>query len=178
MQRRTVLRSIVDEFNKRFFQRSDEGLHLRGHITFDVLHADGTHEIREMSNLIMDAGENEAAKLLVGLTASPFTYIALGIDDDPAPADSQTTLNSEKTSGGAARAEDATPTTSGNVSSIAVTFTITSGTSIPLVEVGLFNDTYANGGDMFSRQIFDVINVKTPDQLTITWQITHGVSRA
>jgi hypothetical protein len=177
MQRRTPVQSILDELNARFFKKSpEEGVPLYGHIDFDLKHADGTHEYRSMKNLIMDAGEDEAAKLLVGLVASPFTYIALGTDDDPAPADSQTALNAECTTTGAGRAEDASPTTSGNVSTISVTFSFTGNHA--LVEVGLFNDTYANGGDMFSRQIFAVINVKDTDQMTVTWSITHGTSRA
>ncbi len=174
MQRRNPVSSILDTLNRKLLHKSADSVHLMGHITFDITRGDGTHEIRQMKNLIMDAGEDEAAKLLVGLVASPFTYIALGTDNDPAPADSQTALNAECTTNGGSRTEDASPTTSGNVASVSVTFTFSG--ALALVEVGLFNA--AADGDMFSRQIFDVINVGDTDQMTVTWNITLGTSRA
>jgi len=186
MQRRTVtgpidkgialVRSIADQLNQHMFRSFSGRVPLRGDITFEIARADGTHEVRRMRNLIMDAGEDEAAKLLIGLAANPFDYIALGTDNDPAPDDEQTALNAESTTNGGGRAQDESPETSGNVATVAVTFNFTG--ALALVEVGLFNDTHENGGDMFSRQIFDVINVKDGDAMTVTWSITLGVSRA
>jgi hypothetical protein len=184
MQRRTVsgpiadgvsvLDSIVDQLNHHLFKRSFSGrVPIRGDITFDILRADGTREQRKLRNLIMDAGEDEAAKLLVGLAADAFTWIALGIDNDPAPDDEQTALNSEVVTNGGERDEDEDPETNGNVATIAVTFSFTG--ALALTEVGLFNA--AAVGDMFSRQIYDVINVKNGDAMTVTWAITLGVSR-
>ena len=155
----------------------ETGLPIRGDINILVRHIDGTTETRAMRNLIMDAGEDEAAILLVGLTGDGFDYIAIGTDNT-APADSQTALGAEISTGGGARAQDATPETGAgtdadNVCKIDVTFNFTA--SFAIVEVGLFNASSA--GDMFARQVFSVINVQNGDSMTVTWKITVGTAR-
>lgn len=123
---------------------------------------------RRISNLVVTAGKEEAAKLLVGDGGTPFTYIALGTGtESPEPED--TTLQNEITDSGLARAEG-TVSTDGNVASIAKTFNVTGTKAV--TEAGLFNAD--EGGVMFARVTFAALNVEDGDTLTYTWQITCG----
>jgi len=170
---KTPLQVLVDVINKRLrkiFPTQDVGL--MGQIDFHLRKADGSVSDWSLKNLIMDAGENEVAKLIGGLTASPFDYIAIGTDNT-APADSQTALIAEISTNGGARTQDATPETTANVLTVSVTFTFTG--VLAIMEVGLLNEAAA--GDMLARQIFAVINVDNNDQLTVTWSICCGVAR-
>lgn len=150
-----------------------EDLGLQGKFTLVARHADGeVFATRELINTITDAGEDEVAKLVVGVTAAAFDYIALGTDSTAA-ADSQTELVAEITTNGGERAQDGTTTTSGNVATVDVTFNFTG--SLGIKEVGLLNA--ASDGDMLARQVFDIINVGNGDSLTATWNITCGTAR-
>ena len=150
-----------------------DSLGLQGKFTLVAKHNDGeVFATREMVNLIMDAGENEVAQMIIGAASEGFDWIAIGIDDT-APDDAQTALISESTTNGGARKTDATPEATANVATVAVTFTFSG--ALALVEVGLLNEAAA--GDMLSRQIFSVINVGDGDSLTATWNITSGVAR-
>ena len=153
-------------------QRRD-ALGLKGHVLIEVKDAEGKlKDVREFDNLVMDAGEDELAQLLVGVAATAFTYIAIGTDSTAA-ADSQAALGGEISTNGGSRAQDASPSTSGNVSTVSVTYSFTD--ALAIQEAGLFNDPTA--GDMFSRQTFAVVNVGNGDSMTVTWNITVGTAR-
>ena len=153
-------------------QRHD-GFGIKGHVLIEIRDSEGKlKDVREFNNLVMDAGEDELAQLLVGVAANPFTYIAIGTDSTAA-ADTQTALGGEITTNGGARTQDASPSTSGNVSTVNTTFNFTG--SLAIQEAGLFNDPTA--GDMFARQTFAVINVGNGDSMTVTWNITVGEAR-
>jgi len=142
-------------------------------LTLNARHGDGVlFDTRYVHNMIMDAGEDEVAKLIGGITASAFTYVAMGTDNT-APADSQTALIAEISTNGGSRAADSSPTSSGNVLTINYLFTITG--ALAIVEAGLLNES--SGGDMLARQIFDVINLTADDTIEIIWEITAGTAR-
>ena len=124
----------------------------------------------EKDNLVVDAGKHVAAGLLGGLSGfNPFRYIAVGTGTT-APDASDTELEAEITGGGLARAEDSSPSVSGNTLTVSVTFNVTG--SYAVTEAGLFNA--ASGGDMFARVTFAALNVQNGDTLTFTWEITCG----
>lgn len=142
-------------------------------VRIEARHANGElFAERKVHNMIMDAGEDVVAKMIGGIAANPFTYIAMGTDNT-APADSQTALVSEITSNGGARAADSAPSTSGNVLTVQYQFNITG--ALAIQEAGLFNSS--SGGDMLARQTFAVINVDNGDSVTIIWEITAGTPR-
>lgn len=155
-------------------QRRDD-LGVKGHVLIEVRNPDGeVREVREFDNLVMDAGEDALAKLLVGLSSNPFTWIALGTDGTAA-ADTQTALLAEITTNGGERTQDTSPTTDGNVATVTATFNFTG--TLAIQEVGLFNADASTGGDMFARQTIAVINVGNGDSMTVTWNITVGEAR-
>ena len=148
-----------------------DSLGLQGEFTLVAKHADGeVFATREIINLIMDAGEDEVAQMVIGAASDGFDWIAIGTDDT-APDDAQTALIAEITTNGGARDQDATPEATANVATIAVLFDFSG--ALAIKEVGLLNAETT--GDMMSRQIFDVINVGDGDSLTATWSIRIGV---
>jgi len=167
-------KTIVDAINARLRHVfPEQRMGLVGHIDFKLNRADGSIEEWGMKNLIMDAGEDEVAKLIADeSTADAFDWIAIGTTNTAA-ADSQTALEAEISTNGGSRAQDGTPTTAANVATIDVTYNFTD--VLAIVEVGLFNAAAA--GDMLARQVFAVINVDDGDSLTVTWNITVGVAR-
>ena len=152
---------------------SKDSLGLQGKFTLVARHEDGTEFARrELLNTITDAGEDEVAKLVVGVAATAFDYIALG-SDSAAAADSDTELSSEITQYGGERDQDGSTGTSNNVATVDVTFSFTD--TLAIKEVGLLNA--ASDGDLLARQVFSVINVGNGDSLTATWNITCGTAR-
>ena len=125
----------------------------------------------EKENLVTDAGKEELAKLLVGLSTKPFTWIAVGTGTTE-PSASDTALEAEITGGGLARAQDSSPETSGNTATISVTWNITG--SYAITEAGLFNDDVDPGGVMLARVTVAALNVQSGDTLTWTWEISFN----
>jgi len=172
MQRR-ALKDIALSCLDKIFVREAGRIPLSYNVKIEARHADGkVFATRDISNLIMDAGEDEVAKLLCGVEATAFDYIALGTGDTAAD-DAQTALVAEISSNGGSRAQDASTSVTANVATIEYQFSITD--ALAIKESGVFNDPSA--GDMLCRQTFDVINVGNGDTVTVTWQITVGVAR-
>ena len=170
---KTPLGIFVDVINSHLRRiRPKQSIPLRGQIDFHLVRANGAIEDFSINNLIMDAGENEVAKLICGVAADPFDYIAIGTGDT-APADSQTELVAEIATNGGARKQDSSTGVAANVATIDVTYDFTG--ELAIKEVGLFNK--ASAGDMLARQVFAVINVDDGDHLTVSWSITAGVAR-
>jgi len=176
MQRRNdnIISRIVEALASKYLVESSQHITLKGRVELDILRAGGAREFLEFDNVITDMGENEAAKLLCGVTADHFSHIAIGTSD-AAATDANVALAAEITTYGGARAHDAAPTTNANVATVVVTFNFTVPTSFAVKEVGLLNA--ASNGDILCRQIFDVVNVGNGDSMTVTWNITAGVAR-
>jgi len=148
----------------------NDNLGLHGQFVLVAAHSDGeVFATREIKNLITTAGLAEVAKMLIGAASDGFDYVAIGIGNT-APNIADTTLDSEITTNGGARAQSSTESTTAAVATIPVTFNFTG--SFAVVEVGLLNA--ASTGDLLARQIFAAINVASGDSLTATWTITSA----
>ena len=124
-----------------------------------------------LRNLVTDAGRAGSASRTNGAGAeAAFTYIALGIGTTAA-AVSDTTLGSEITTGGGARANATasrvTTTVANDTAQLQYTFTFSSGFAI--TESGVLNAVSA--GVLLCRQVFSAINVVNTDQLQVTWKV-------
>jgi hypothetical protein len=94
------------------------------------------------------------------------TVLAIGIGTG-----GTTTLNSEITTGGGARAtagtiSQVTTTNANDTTSLVNVWTFTAGFAI--TEEGIFDSTTVSGSHMLAYQSFSAINVVSTDQLTVT----------
>jgi len=138
-----------------------------------IPHLFGTFvKVKKVSNLVTNAGKaGVAARIIDNTTEAAFDYIAIGTGTTAAAA-GDTALESEISSGGGERAQDASPSrtttdVTNDTAVIDVTFNFTS--SFAVTESGLFNA--ASSGTLLARQVFSAINVASGDSLTITWEI-------
>jgi hypothetical protein len=125
----------------------------------------------EDHNLITNGGK-DFISAQIGST-SPGTnganYIAL-TTDSTSPAATDTTLASEITTGGLARAQGAYAHTTGtNTFTVSKTFTASSSFT-GVQKAGLF--TASSSGTMLAETTFTSVNLNSGDTLTITWTIT------
>jgi hypothetical protein len=121
-------------------------------------------------NLIVNAGLPEAARLIGGITADPFTFLAIGIGTTAAAA-SDTALQSEITTGGGERAAATVSLVTTDVTNdtlqLTKTFTFTG--TFAVTEVGIFND--AAVGEMLGRRVFTAVNVVPTNTLAMTYKV-------
>lgn len=125
-------------------------------------------------NLITSAGKAGAASRLNGDGAeAAFTYIAVGIGTGAAAA-GDTTLGSETTTAGLARAAGTasrvTTTVANDTAQLLKAFSVTG--TVAVTESGVLNA--ASVGVLLCRQVFSAINVVNGDTLTITWKIANA----
>lgn len=123
-----------------------------------------------MSNVVTTAGKAAVANLIIG-TGTAFDYIANGTGTTAAAA-SDTALETEITTSGLARAQDASPTrettdTTNDTAVISVSFSVTG--SAAITECGLLNAS--SSGTLLARQVFSAVNVANGDTWTPTWKI-------
>lgn len=129
-------------------------------------------EARSVSNLIVDSGAAAVAGLIIQVgSTSPFSYIAIG-EGNTAATGGNTTLETEITTGGGARAlaslSRVTTDISNDTAQLIKTFTFTS--SFGVVEAGVF-DSAATSATMLCRQTFTAIPVVSTDSLEVTYKI-------
>lgn len=126
---------------------------------------------RQYENLVTSAGKAGVASRIAGAGAeAAFTYVAIGIGTTAA-AIGDTTLVSEITTGGGARAVDAsltreTTTVTNDTAVIDYTFSFTS--TFAVTESGVLNAAAA--GTLLSRRVFSAINVVSGDSLQMIWK--------
>ena len=144
----------------------NERLSIRGKITFKVIRADGTIEVRIIENLVVNYGTALMASLLSGIyTADQIQYLALGTDAT-APTVTDTALAAEL------YRKQSTIELGTGADENKVTFqsTWTAGTAAgTLREAGLFDAISA--GNMFSRSTFADLVISGADTLIATWEI-------
>jgi hypothetical protein len=147
----------------------NDAFHIQGRVHLELRGPDGALKaVRDVENLVVNAGLYHIADQLAGQAQAAMSHMAVGNDDDPAPAAGDVALNGElarvaltgKTQGSGVDA---------NKVSYVATFGAGTGTGA-LVEAGIFND--ASAGSMLCRSIFAVINKGAADALTITWVLT------
>jgi len=118
---------------------------------------------------ITTAGMIEVCKLITGVAADAFTYVALGTGTGT-PAAGDTTLGSEiSTNGGARAVADTHEYQATNKAVWVKTFTFTG--NLGINECGVFNANAS--GDLLVRHVFPAtINVVDTDTLELTITIT------
>jgi hypothetical protein len=160
---------------KSFLQslaKSPDSLTISGLIEIDVIRNGKVVEHREIKNLITTAGKGEVTNLM-GNVSSPayFTYLAVGTGATAAAA-GDTTLQTEITDSGLARAAATvtrqTTTTTNDTLRLIKSWTV-SGTKA-ITECGILNA--ASAGVLLGRQVFSAVNVVSSD----TFQVTYSVS--
>jgi len=121
-------------------------------------------------NLVTTVGDGWCVGKCVA-TGNAMGYMAIGIDNDPAPAKADTTLNSEVS--GSRGAEDSTypkQGSGGDANDFIHRKTFTGITQNGVVEVGIFDA--GTGGNMLDRSIFSSVNLTSVDSLQVTVTIT------
>jgi len=123
-----------------------------------------------ISNLITTKGKESVADLLGDVnTISAFDYIAVGTGTTAA-AVTDTTLETEITDSGMARAQGTntlvTTDTTNDTLQCVKQFTVTGAKAV--TESGVLNA--ASAGSLLARQVFSAINVTNGDTLQITWK--------
>lgn len=103
--------------------------------------AQGTAQV----DVFTTVGKQQVAKLMGGITASAFKYIALGTGTSADASVSDTQLGTETSATGLARVL-VTPTQSSNVTTWTYTFTNSSTGSVTITEIGIFDNS--SGGNM------------------------------
>lgn len=125
-----------------------------------------------ISNLVVSAGKAGVASRINGSGGeAAFTYVAVGIGTSAAAA-GDTTLGSEITDSGLARAAATASRVTVNVTSdtaqLAITFAVSGAKAV--TEAGILNA--ASTGTLLARQVFSALNVVNGDSLSITWKVT------
>ena len=122
-------------------------------------------------NLIVTVGKNHFGDWLIGDVTVPFTYHAIGIDDEP-PAVGQTTLESEH-----ARKAFTSRTRTGNIVTLSCYYTAAECTC-EVEECGIFGDSTAtaaaDSGVMLSRYRQTYDNSGGTYDLTFDYVLTIG----
>ncbi len=177
---------------------STSGL-ISGHVTTTVRDAEGNiKDYRQTDNLILNAGENCAAKMLFSGGAATGTTVCTGANNVGYQfieiGNGTSAANGVNVVLGSGHNATGIPTatglhikagtlnwfansTSGNAQTetrISTTFTNNAAASQTVSESGLFNSTSHSTNSMFARQTFSTITLNNGDQLTVEWRIQIG----
>jgi len=120
-----------------------------------------------IKNTVVNTGLERAAKLLNGMSVTPFTYIAVGTGALPAGV-GDLALGNETTRALAT----ATYVASGFKS--VLTYTFSFGGVYAITEAGCFDQLVVPGSVMFNRSVFVAKNVDTTITLKVTVNISHS----
>lgn len=123
------------------------------------------------ANLVTNAGKAEVSNLVGGVsTPVAFGFIAVGTGTTAAAA-ADTTLQTETTTSGLARAASTnsrvTTTVTNDTAQFLKSFSVTG--TVAVTESGVLNA--ASAGTLLCRQVFAAINVVSGDTLQITWKV-------
>lgn len=149
-----------------------ESINAEGYVVVSIVRDGNEIYHYESHNLITNAGKDYISSQ-IGSTSqsSGANYIALS-SDTGSPSSSDTTLASEITTNGLARAQGTYSHTAGtNTFTVSKQFTAT-GTVTGVQKTGLF--TASSAGTMMAENTFTSANLISGDQLTVTWTITVG----
>ncbi len=161
---------LSEQFSKLVGKGYLEQIGLRGYVEIAHIRNGEVIDRREGPNLITDAGRAGVAGLINGVITDFFDYIAIGTGATAAAA-GDTTLQTEITTGGGARAlatlSRVTTTVTNDTAQAVLTFNFTS--SFAVTEAGFLSASSA--GTLLSRQVFSAVNVVNGDSLQVTWKI-------
>ena len=129
-----------------------EDLHMKGSLTLELRHEDGSIEYRRKDNIIVSGGFDFICGQIAGTPAAIMQAVALGTGT-ATPVSSQTGLTTE-----VARAATTYAHTIGTqVFTLSATFAPGVATAA-ITEAGVFNSTASSTGTMLDRVTFSVIN--------------------
>jgi len=126
---------------------------------------------KDKRNLLTDAGRTKAhAQIYTNTSAGArgCGFVAVTVNTG-APADGDTVLTGEITTGGLARADASTKSTTTNTTTISHTFTA-SATHTAVQKAALFDA--ASTGTMYHINTFTATTLISSDTLTVTWTLT------
>ena len=128
---------------------------------------------RFVHNVVTNLGSKCVATRLISAATDVMSHMAIGDDDDPAPAAADTALNNE------IHREILTSSTQGtgaNDNDIVYIgdYAAGHGTNAAIVEAGIFNGAGVGTTTMLCRAKFAAINKGASDTLKITWTVTLG----
>jgi len=163
-------REFVEQmYEKMFPVQFREGVPVKGNVHVVARHKDGTVFLDTwVHNLRVNAGINWQYNQMAGSTAAVCDYIALS-NAAVTPAATDTTLSSEITSNGLARALG-TATHSSNATSYTLVNTFTATATQAAQAAGMFNNSSA--GTLCFENTFTQASLVANDTLTVTWTIT------
>lgn len=146
-----------------------DNLKLKGRVALELRGKDGqVKEIREIDNLVVDAGLDFIASRMAGTSSDVMSHMALGSGTTAAAA-GDTDLESIL---GSRELLDSVTVTDNTVVYVA-SFEAGDATGA-VTEAGIFNA--ATAGDMLCRTVFSVVNKAADDTLSVTWTITISAS--
>lgn len=163
---------VEDRMEKRVGKNLVDGLQLSGNGVFEIEHIRAGQIIdrRKVWNLITDAGKAGVAGLINGVITDFFDYIAIGTGTTAAAA-GDTTLQTEITTGGGARAlatlTRVTTTVTNDTAQFVLTFAFTA--TFAVTEAGVLSASAA--GTLLCRQVFSAVNVVSGDSLQVTYKV-------
>jgi len=137
--------------------------HFRGGVLID--------EDLDLLDLVTDVGLEFIAKLINGVVTDFFEYMAIGTGTT-GPANGDTALEAEITTGGGARASSTTSYEASYKAKWINTFNFTA--TFAVTEEGILDA--ATAGNLLARHVFAVKNVENGDSIEFTHKLT--VSRA
>jgi len=150
-------------------------LKIKGHFKIEVRDSEGNvKDVREKDNVITNASLAEISGL-VGNTGSKtaFTFLAVGTGTT-AVAATDTTLETEITDSGLARAaatvSQTTTTVTNDTLRLAKTFPVTGTKAV--TEIGAFNAS--SSGTMLGHQVFSALNVVNGDSVTLQYDFAFS----
>jgi len=124
-------------------------------------------------NLLTNGGRDKAHNQIYTNTSAGARgagFIAV-TTDSTAPADADTTLTSEITTGGLARADASTKTHTSNTNTTTISHTFTaSATHTNVQKAALFDAS--SSGTMYHENTFTATTLQSSDTLTVTWTLT------
>jgi hypothetical protein len=155
----------------------DFGVGLNNHISPVIIRRDGTVEVCEtVKNARVDAGASFVANQISGTVAAVAKYLALSSSTTLTPAKADTTLASEITTNGLARASATyggytAPSTLNGTATFTLTYTWTATGTQVVGAVGIFNAASA-GTLLCEAALSQSYTLNSGDSLALTYTLT------
>lgn len=153
-----------------------ENIKLKGQYNFEIRGVDG--KVRDswtVDNLVVTAGKGLITSRLGQSSDAVAAYIALGTSSTSVTT-GQTTLGAETSATGLARAlgtfSQITTTTTNDTFKLTKTFTNTSGGTVVIEEIGIFNAS--SSGTMLSRALTGTKSVSNGESITATYTLVFS----
>lgn len=145
--------------------KTRESLKASGDLRIVLSKPDGSQEVYDRRNLVVDSGLNFIVNRMKDAASDVMSHMSLGTDTDAA-AGADTTLGAEIAG---SRVALSTTTVAANTITYVATFGAGVGSGA-VTESGIFNAS--TSGTMLCRTVFPVVNKQAGDSMTVTWTVT------